>query len=506
MDRAPPRVLAHTPAADTTGVAPDTRVELVFSEAMDRRRTEDALFISPTSQVEYRWRGRRLQLHFPEGLQSGRTYVITAGTGARDLRGNALGQSFTLAFATGDRLNQGRVKGRVFNRLQPAGAAHVWAYDLERFAGRLGTDPPDYRTQSGSDGAYEFSRLSAGRYRLLAFADGNSNLGWDAGEPLALPAADLEVTEETQAQAGDLDLFPAALPAPRLMRVQSLNQRRLLLQFDQDVEQRQVVAALEGLAVEGRYQLPHEPRKLYLQTAPQEAGRSYNLELAVDGQPLKWREPVRGSGRPDQAPPSVARQYPGKGALAPEDSLALVFSEAMAPVALEDIWVPGDSSQIPAGRWKWADPVTLVFAPATPWSPGTHRLRGRTALLRDLGSLALQDSLLIFEFEVPVKSASIAGQIFDRAGAPVAGAWVSAQSQEHSYGARTDAGGHYLLKGLLPGAYRVSAFVDLDLNQQQGRGTLEPFTPSEPYACHPEAVALSPGGSAAGIDLFLTIP
>ena len=81
------------------------------------------------------------------GLCQGRP--PTVGTGARDLRRNALEKSFTFAFATGDEINQGGIAGQVFSDHELTATAHVWAYDLDHFAGVIGSDEPAYRTQSG---------------------------------------------------------------------------------------------------------------------------------------------------------------------------------------------------------------------------------------------------------------------------------------------------------------------------------------------------------------------
>ena len=233
VDKEPPRILSHYPESDALEVARDTEVEIVFSEPMNREQTEAALFTSPVGPLQLSWHGPRLRIFMP--LAEERTYVLTVGTGARDLRGNALTKSFTLAFATGSQLDQGLVRGRVYQDHQPVAGAHVWAYDLGTFSGEVGLDEPSYQTQSGADGGYEFVRLAPGHYRVLAFRDANRNALPDADEWLALPASSVEVGEE-EVLAGDLALVRRQMPAPVLKRIQAVHTERLMLLFAEAVD------------------------------------------------------------------------------------------------------------------------------------------------------------------------------------------------------------------------------------------------------------------------------
>ena len=252
VDKEPPRILSHYPESDALEVARDTAVEIAFSEPMNREQTEAAIFTSPAGPLQLSWRGPRLRIAMP--LAEERTYVLTVGTGARDLRGNALTKSFTLAFATGSQLDQGLVRGWVYQDHQPVAGAHVWAYDLGTFSGRVGLDEPSYQTQSGADGGYEFARLAPGHYRVLAFRDKNRNALPDADEWLALPASPVEVGEE-EVQAGDLALVRRQMPTPVLKRVQAIHAERLMLLFAEAVDPQDCSAGSRraggGVAVRG---------------------------------------------------------------------------------------------------------------------------------------------------------------------------------------------------------------------------------------------------------------
>ena len=299
VDNTPPQVLSHIPDSDQLNVSLERYVEIVFSEPMDHRRTEEAIFVSPGDPLGFRWRGRTLRIKL--GLRPERTYVVTVGTGARDLRNNALEQSFSFAFATGARLNQGALRGRVYQRQIPLRGAHIWAYDLSNFSGQVGREKPAYQTQSGVDGQYEFLRLAPGRYQLLAFVDDNKDGLPNSDEWVGLPSRDV-VVRDTLGLAGNLELVRRQTGGATLERIQSLHSGVLLLLFSEPVNSDALELSIRDLPVELLY-MTDDTRKVYAVTAQQEAGQTYDVERVVlEEQVLAWSEPLRGSGRRDTKP------------------------------------------------------------------------------------------------------------------------------------------------------------------------------------------------------------
>ena len=495
VDKEPPRILSHYPESDALEVARDTEVEIVFSEPMNRAQTEAALFAAPAGPLQLSWRGPRLRIAMP--LAEERTYVLTVGTGARDLRGNALTKSFTLAFATGLQLDQGLVRGRVYQDHQPLVGAHVWAYDLGTFSGEVGLDEPSYQTQSGTDGDYEFSRLAPGHYRVLAFKDANRNALPDADEWLALPASSVEVGEE-EVLAGDLALVRRQMPAPVLKRVQAVHAERLMLLFAEAVDPRDLELEVAGLAVESLYAAPDAEEKIYVETAAQEPGRRYAVQLSLAGAPVLWDAPVRGSERPDRKPPSFVAL--ARKRLAPRDALDLLFSEAMQPAALAEFWTESDSTQTLVGDWLWSAPNCARFAPAEPLAPGAYRLAGPAARFLDRAGNSLADSLLVLSFTVGAETAAIRGQVQAEETGRVQVAVVNEDGR--MYAEWADEEGQFALNGLLAGTYVLWAFVDRDGDGAHGSGSLGPFRYGEPYGRYGEPIDLDADQIVEGVEIL----
>lgn len=508
VDRTPPAVVGHRPVGDATEVPPDAVIAIDFTEVMDHQRTEEAVFLAPRSPIETGWQGRRLTIHVRSGLAEGRTYVVTVGTDARDLRGNRLPQSYSFAFATGARLDTGTVAGRAVDEAYDAvRSAFVWAYDMEHFDGRTAVDAPAYVTQSGADGTFRFERLASSRYRVVAFRDGNRNQAPDAGEALGLPSTDI-VAGATGASGGGVLVLAERGREPRVQRVTAVDRNHLLLVFEEDIDAASVDVDLGPLKVRGLYADPLDGQRLHVITDDQVPGRTYRPQVRLEGRSVPTpEEPVRGTDRKDTRPPAIVSTSPAQPQV-DVDSLVIRFSEAMdttvTPRARD--WVITDSAAAdvaaaPAGTWAWGDAVSLVFTPEAALTTGAPlHLAVRLAALRDRAGNAPADSVAVFDFEVltAAESASVTGtaQFVGETG-PVRVRLVAAAGDVLE--SEPDSSGAYGFARLAPGAYTLSAFVDRDGNGRHGLGQLEPYGAAEPLAVH-GALTLERGQTAT-VDL-----
>ncbi|MEE2658130.1 MAG: Ig-like domain-containing protein [Candidatus Latescibacterota bacterium] len=478
-DKTSPRVLSTVPAANATGVTADASILVVFDEVMDRKRTEEAIFLAPRSDFKFDWQGGdRVELQIGGGLIPDRTYNVTIGIDARDRRGNRLEESFSLAFATGDDLDLGRMKGRVIDASfhSTKHGAFVWAYDLATFHGVLGVEPPAYVTQSGSDGKFTIESLAPSTYRLLAFVDGNRNQSFDNDEMLAVPASDVVVEDDSTAgEVGDLLLIDTGSLV--LERATTVHTRSIVLIFDRDIASETLAVSVKGLEIEDQYIVPGSANRLYLTTAEQEAGREYEVRVDIEGgMRLKPEESLRGSGRADRRPPEVLRNHPeGNINRAPE--LELLFSEAMAsstpPFPVID---DGDLIRVLDGEWAWTDHLRLVFTPTEPLMPGEFEIRVDLTAVLDLAGQAPADSVATWSVTLldSFDHGALIGTVTSKATRIVV---TSAQGEEIDVVADST----FALTGLTPGKYQVRAFRDLDGVGAPSPGELDPFRPAEPY-------------------------
>ena len=202
-DKTPPEIIHTIPDINSTNVPRTTEVEFEFSENIQDNSLKSLIFISPNPGKGFtiKAKGNKINLEFTDSLIANVTYSITLGTGIKDLRGNKLKESYTLGFATGDRLDEKQISGQVF--ADKPTEVTVWAYFYsDGEAVNPGKDQPIYVTQCDNEGKFKLSNLASRHYRLFAVRDQDKNLLYNLGrEQIGVTSSDVDLTgKETHIQ------------------------------------------------------------------------------------------------------------------------------------------------------------------------------------------------------------------------------------------------------------------------------------------------------------------
>lgn len=242
-DVAPPLIINVNPEPGEVNVERES-ITMEFDKYIDRSSFEQALSFTPRFQESptISWSGRSVEVTFPEELRDDVTYIVTLDTDLRDERGNNLRNPVNIAFSTGPEINEGEIDGLVVNAGDgsPREGIDVFAYAHPDSASPAELDSlpeePDYRTQTGSEGAFSFEYLEEQPYYVIAVQDDNRNLRPDPGEEFAVPPESLIVADRDGTTLDvpwvvtRLDTIP-----PELMRVDARSEQRHELRFDQPI-------------------------------------------------------------------------------------------------------------------------------------------------------------------------------------------------------------------------------------------------------------------------------
>ncbi len=207
-DRTPPKIISITPKPNTVNFR-GNKVKIKFDEYVDRRSFEESFFISPRPEGEnkFDWSGKEVEVGFPKPLDKNKTYVIVIGKDLKDFRGgNKIESPLTFAFSTGEKIDEGKISGRVYadnyERIK------VLAY-LKNGKTEDDLNPenhlPEYITQVSQDGAFVFTNLPAGDYRLFAIIDEDRNNKFDKdADRVSALSQDYTLTKDSM-EAGEIN-------------------------------------------------------------------------------------------------------------------------------------------------------------------------------------------------------------------------------------------------------------------------------------------------------------
>ncbi len=222
-DKLPPRVAGVYPAPNTTNHPNELLVKLEFDEWINATVPRSAVSISPPIEKKLRFEvsGKSLVLSSRAELDTGTTYTITFAGGIKDLHGNALAKPFQVVFSTGSVIDSLTLSGRVLvneamRRKKEFPSVGLFLMGAERESRKfldkyrdtvthaldslpmLLKEPPLYVTRADSAGNFTLTGLKAGRYRVVAFVDGNGNQKIELStEQVGIWTQDLVLTEES---------------------------------------------------------------------------------------------------------------------------------------------------------------------------------------------------------------------------------------------------------------------------------------------------------------------
>lgn len=533
VDATPPRVIRTMPDTNSVRVSVHS-VTLEFSEYVNRRSVEESIFISPyVGELEFEWDGKEVTARYSEPLRENTTYVVNVGTDVTDLRaGNRMAEGYSLAFSTGDSIDQGFASGRVFDE-KPEGVM-VFAYRL----GGLRPDTldpshtrPDYITQTGKNGVFALSHLSLGAYRVIAVRDEYRDLTYQRQlDQYGVPTGDF-LLRPSQPGIADIwfRLAKEDTTKPFLAGVRTRDRYRIGVRFSEAIDSTscarasvEVVDTLKGTIV---------PVALLYQDRLQPAMAGILLAAPLDS-PATYRVRVRGvadrAGNlidstapgdliagvlvPDTVRPriSVRELRDSARAVATEPAVELLFTDPVARSPLERGVRLLDSAHTPVDcRLLWTGAASVALVPRRPlMSRAWYAVTVTMDSLRSLRGLGYRDSTYRLRFQtMDVRTTGVlAGSVEDQAGRGGKGrVFVTAASVDlnppRSATVVLDQPGPFTFPMLLEGKYGISGFRDADSSGNYSPGLPFPFVPSERFAVYPDSIRVRARWTVEGATL-----
>ncbi len=238
LDDRSPRLARSFPDSGAVNVGPIDSLAFVFDERMDKASVERGFVLSPPAQISSRrWVDDRWELLLETPLSPDVTYVAALSATITDRRKNDFGRTVFVVFATGERLDDGRLRGSVLGQRYPGKGAWVFLWPYESAApdtSEEGAPPDPLRfTQADEQGIFQFEAVPRGRpLRLCSLYDRDQDRIFDpiddrygcVDEPIVLGAsvdstAIGAVPADTSGAAIDFELVIADADEPGTVKV-----------------------------------------------------------------------------------------------------------------------------------------------------------------------------------------------------------------------------------------------------------------------------------------------
>ena len=525
-DKLPPRVAGVSPAPKTANHPNELYVKLEFDEWINASIPRGAITISPPieKKLRYEVHGKTLEVYSRAELDTGTTYTVTFAGGIKDLRGNALAKPFQVVFSTGATIDSLTLNGRVMvsdslvrKKSYPSVGLYLMGPEreskryLEKYRDTvtrvldslpmLTKEEPLYLTAADSIGNFTFTGLKAGRYRVVAFVDGNGNHKIEPSSELAgVWISDLALSETTQdtlwIPLADLDTSHVELESvsqPFANVLEAKFSRHVY--FDSafaDTSNCYLASSADTLYPQLVYLGTESAPRFYFKPKPKDDvlykfvcrngkdSLSRVLDSARNYAEIEWKEMAADT----LAPKIQSVKVMGKAKNAfPDDSLIVIYNKPVLD-SLKDMFfiVEGkDTTQVPV---KKLDPVRFVVVRGEPWPTDSkfNLLRGYTdTTLAKADSNGVRDTViktkyenkLQFETVSKLKLASLEGKI---PGAK-SGALVRLKSVEtgkFEY-AKCSPYGVFSFNDLLEGGYIIDYYYADEGTDLPSGGSLNPF-------------------------------
>lgn len=183
-DETPPSLIGSTPGSGETNFKGST-VVLYFDERVQTKSIETDLIITPKPNGSFKTRVNKNEvvLTFFEAFNDNTTYSLSFASTIQDLTNNNPATNLNLSFSTGPYIDSLSIAGTIINLYtqEPVENALVSLYNSADSLDIL-KGPASYYSKTDSAGAYNFSNLPSGEFRVYATRDKNNNSKADSEE------------------------------------------------------------------------------------------------------------------------------------------------------------------------------------------------------------------------------------------------------------------------------------------------------------------------------------
>jgi len=507
-DETPPELIETIPANGTI-LFEGGRIELIFSEYVDENSVEKAIRILPTMDPppEIIYKGRRVFVEMPDSLAQNQTYIVSIDRTLKDEHKVPLAQGIQVAFATGNKIDEGQISGRVFH--EDPSSVHLWRVEPNDTLSSVYLAQPDYVVDASDEGVFEFNYLSNGDYRLIAV----DRLA--AGAVLSsermkygLPWMNSIQVSETQHQILDVQMMiPPSRQGIKMSSAKWMNGAWGTLTFSSsisDIFSRLKITAIDEDSVEQTlttFMDSHDDLKLHFVVSGIE-NQSYltlkNQQIIEKDDRVVEEGFIKIKVDTTQDTTFTQVTHPGKKFTLniEEDEtvmLPISFNRHINTDSSSNAFsLKQDTLPIPFNV-QWKSPLTVELIPLENWLP---KKEYSISIFRDsllvIHGRSLADSMNTISFKTSTFQGygQLLGSVENSERQPLIAEITSMEKEPKQFRTVVNSNSTFTMNRIPEGNYSLLFFQDSHENQRYSYGRVEPFQPAEWFYHYPDTVKI----------------
>jgi hypothetical protein len=532
VDKTAPSIIATIPAGDSVNVSRDRKISVTFSESVDKKTAQEAVFVSPrlSGDIEYRWRGHTMDMILPDSFASNVTYIVNIGSNVSDWRNNKMAESYQFAFSTGSIISKGRISGTVFMGSKPLAGGTVGLYDSAFIPSitRIDSTYPIFLTQSGATGEYVLDYVPQGKYFIFAFEDKNKNHLFNyPAEMYGLPDRMARVGDTTVSPSINFFTIKSDTSSISILSTILMSDHLIKVRFSKPIPGDKISGNLDRifLVPSDSNNVSRNPAAVIEREIDTTSNYSFYFDSLGDGQyqiridtsvlSFQNASPAYLEGgqfavkmEPDSSRPGIMMVSHDKIAVFPEDSAVLIsFSEPINRSVNIDsmLAIMSSDSSRNAFAYDWRDALRLnLFINGLQWG-NQYKIEINQRLLQDLSGNNAGDSMKIYSFRTYNQDSlgGVSGLVkfegdFDTTGLPYLE--FNPVGEKRTF-LRIIPDKQFNFQ-LPPGKYILSGFLDRNNNGKHDIGRLAPLSLAETFAVFPDTVRVRSRFEMTGIEFI----
>lgn len=524
IDKVPPQIIKLLPENGTINYK-ENYFEITFSKYVDKRSVQEAIFISPFLQrpLKFDWSGKTLDVYFSDTLKENTTYTVSIGTDVKDLNnGNKMAEAFTFAFSTGNKIDKGKISGKVYDK--NCDGVMIFAYRTGEKEAEPSKQKPDYLSQVGKNGKYTLLGVGDGNYSVFAIRDKFRDLKYQKNEDeYGVQFKKVELNDKFN-EVDNVDFFLTMEDtiAPKVSNVRMKDRNHLLIEFTKNVDSTKIL-----------------PSNFFLLDTTNNKKVLPKYFFKGDGRPNQFYVALSDTLEKKEGWVLVSNGIPDfKSNSSVEEKNSFIVKNDRDTLALKLIKVAG---LLPGEKVDYDDPqIMMNFNDAIDFSTVKEKLKiqdiKRNILpievnrlddasfsvhvstnLKQNAEYTLKldlknytdvfgnkvDSLYQNKFttsnELDFSGATGAIATTDTTQAIVV--LESAESVKRTYKQKVDAKKNFNFKKVVPGKYLAWSFKDKNRNSNYDFGTISPYKLSEEFKFYPDTLNLRARWPVGGVNI-----